>query len=86
MINQTIQICACRPNHKFNAKKCVMHEQDPTQDTEWNDALRKHGILPKKEKAPPPPEEVDQTVQGDSKLNLLMQQRVYFMHNFSTHL
>nr|CAB3264731.1 phosducin-like protein 3 [Phallusia mammillata] len=35
--------------------------QNPNEDTEWNDALRKHGILPKKEKPAPLPEEVDQT-------------------------
>uniref|UniRef100_H2YLY7 Phosducin domain-containing protein n=1 Tax=Ciona savignyi TaxID=51511 RepID=H2YLY7_CIOSA len=35
--------------------------QNPHEDTEWNDALRKHGILPQKEKAPELPEEEDQT-------------------------
>nr|XP_026694914.1 phosducin-like protein 3 [Ciona intestinalis] len=31
--------------------------QNPHEDTEWNDALRKHGILPKKEVVVQPPEE-----------------------------
>ena len=26
--------------------------QDPNEDTEWNDALRKHGILPARPKTP----------------------------------
>jgi len=26
--------------------------QDPDEDTEWNDALRKHGIIPQKPKTP----------------------------------
>lgn len=35
--------------------------QDPNADTEWNDILRKKGILPAKEKPLPQEEEVDQT-------------------------
>ena len=33
-------------------KKCsnVLLLQDPNADTEWNDALRRHGIIPQKEK------------------------------------
>jgi len=35
--------------------------QDPNEDTEWNDILRKHGILPAKEKPAPLEEEQDLT-------------------------
>lgn len=35
--------------------------QDPNEDTEWNDILRKHGILPAKPKPPPVEDEVDLT-------------------------
>jgi len=34
---------------------------DPNEDTEWNDALRKHGILP--EKPPDPNDEFEETLQ-----------------------
>jgi len=33
--------------------------QDPNEDTEWNDILRKHKILPAKPKPPPVEDEVD---------------------------
>ena len=38
--------------------------QDPNEDTEWNDALRKHGILPARPKTPEieDPEPVDDKV------------------------
>jgi len=35
--------------------------QDPNEDTEWNDILRKHKIIPDKPKAAPAPEEFDLT-------------------------
>ena len=38
--------------------------QDPWEDTEWNDILRRKGILPKLPKAPEAPEEFDQTELG----------------------
>lgn len=38
--------------------------QDPNEDTEWNDALRKHGILPARPKTPEieDPEPVDDKI------------------------
>ena len=38
--------------------------KDPNEDTEWNDILRKHGILPAKEKPAPLEEEQDLTEPG----------------------
>jgi len=35
--------------------------QDPNEDTEWNDILRKHKILPPKPKPPPVDDEIDMT-------------------------
>ncbi|CEL52277.1 hypothetical protein RSOLAG1IB_00817 [Rhizoctonia solani AG-1 IB] len=29
--------------------------QNPNEDTEWNDILRKHGIIPERPKTPPSP-------------------------------
>jgi len=35
--------------------------QDPNEDTEWNDILRKHKIIPPKPKPPPVDDEIDMT-------------------------
>lgn len=34
----------------YSIYKQITKMQDPNADTEWNDALRKHGILPEKKK------------------------------------
>merc|ERR1712131_251005 len=43
---------------------CFHPMQDPNEDTEWNDALRKHGILPARPKTPEieDPEPVDDKI------------------------
>ena len=45
--------------------------QDPNEDTEWNDALRKHGILPARPKTPEieDPEPVDDKVSFSVKMS-----------------
>jgi len=38
--------------------------QDPNEDTEWNDILRKHNIIPQKPKPAPVEDEIDLSAQG----------------------
>lgn len=46
--------------------------QNPHEDTEWNDALRKHGILPKKEKEVVDLEEPDLSEPGKCAMCIVL--------------
>lgn len=48
--NATVNFCAQRQRSIMNNKFQV--EVDPNEDTEWNDILRSHGIIPEKPPSP----------------------------------
>ena len=74
--NSTIICIFAKKNTKKNMIHLFIHiSQDQNEDTEWNDALRRHNIIPQKEKEITEEDIVDlleKTVEEKTQGNILI--------------